>query len=430
MNKTPTIAIVGRPNVGKSSLFNRLCQKRVSIVADIEGVTRDFLIEEGSFFDKKFHLIDTGGIAGKEISFSKEIEEKVEKVIDFSDLVILVIDGQVGVQLGDISIAKKLLHKKKKIILAVNKMDRLGEDAEIYSSLGIKDKVAISCSHGHGIEELLNKACSYLPEKKETENPSSMEIAIVGKPNVGKSTLMNYLLKEKRSIESEIAGTTRDRISAPFDNLVLVDTAGIRKKKSEKNIMEKFAASCTKEAIDKSKICLVLLDSSEGFTAEDKKIVRLLEKEGKGIILLFNKWDKVKEVRMEHYAKEIKECNKVLSYYPMLFISAQTGRNVDKIKTLIDQVTKELDKKITTPELNDLIKKAMERYHPPMLFGKRLKVYYATQIASFPPRFSLFINQKRLVSKTYQKYLIHELRKAFGFFGAPVYLHLKDKKKA
>lgn len=428
----PKIAICGRPNVGKSSLFNRICKKRVSIVAEEEGVTRDFLIEEISFFEKSFYLIDTGGIGGRGIDFDRDIEEKANYVIELADLLVLVVDSQVGVQLSDIAIAKKILRSKKKVVLAVNKMDKPSEEKlSPFTSLGIKDIYPISCTHDLGIEDLLTGALSQVTTPTELpEEEKSIPVAIIGRPNVGKSTLMNHLLQEERSIASEIPGTTRDAIAHALKNssVVLVDTAGIRRKKSEATVLEKFASVRTKEAIDKATICLVMIDCQEGLTVEDRKIIHMAEEEGKGIILLYNKWDAMKGERMEHHISSIYQKFPFLSQYPILCISAKSGRNLEKIVPAIEELDQEMNKQIATPELNKVIQEAMQRYTPPRIMGKRLRIYYGVQIGKAPPRFSLFVNHPKRMTRSYQKYLLHSLRKAFHFQGAPIFLHLKGKK--
>jgi GTPase len=427
----PKIVICGRPNVGKSSLFNRICKKRVSIVADEEGVTRDVIMEKASFFEKSFYLLDTGGIEGRGIDFQKELEDKAKEVIDLADLIIMVVDGQVGPQLQDLTIAKKLHQSGKKIILAVNKTESIPpEKLHDFKSLGVDAVVPISCSQGEGVEDLLGEALSYFPDFDESQEDTKAGIAIIGRPNVGKSTLMNQLLGSERSIASPIAGTTRDAVSEDFsdEGIILIDTAGLRRKKSEKSVIEKFAAMRTKEAIENAKLCLIVVDMEDGFTTEDAKIVHMAEKEGKGIIVLCNKWDEVKDVRMEHMQKALLYKFPMLAHYPFLFISAKTGRNIDKIKQLMRQTLEELSKKIPTPQLNDVVHRAVTKYQPARIMGKRLKVFYAVQVGTMPPRFALFVNRPDLMMRSYQKYLIHALREAFSFQGAPIFLHLKGKK--
>ena len=433
MNNLPKIAIIGRPNVGKSSLFNTICKKRVSIVADFEGVTRDLVIEKTSFFEKDFILIDSGGIQEKGIDYSDEIEVQTEKAIQMADAILFVVDGKIGPTLVDQTIAKRILKSKKRAFLAVNKADNQNQNyIEEFLGFGIPEIFPISCTQTLGIEDLLERVLAGFSPSREMEE-QQVDIAIIGRPNVGKSTLMNYLLQEERSIVGNEAGTTRDAVCEKFSfqhmQALLIDTAGIRRKRKEKSVMEKFASMRTLEAIKKAKLCLLVVDASCKLTVEDKKIASMVEKEGKGLIFLFNKWDLVKEVRMEHYLSLLYKEDPFLQNYPILFLSAKTGRNVEKIEREIQKVAAELGKKLSTSQINSCIEKAMRRYHPPMLLGKRLRIYYAVQIGSYPPRFTFFCNNPSLMTKTYQKYLSHEMRKSFGFLGAPLFLQMKGKKR-
>jgi GTPase len=429
------IALVGRPNVGKSALFNRICQRRISIVDEQEGVTRDRLHAEAEAFGKKFTLIDTGGIdPSSKAQFGKEICRQAELAIQEADVIILVVDGQVGPHPLDETVARILLKANKPTLVAVNKIDRSGEEVRIHAfhSLAVRDLMAVSAIQGFQIAELIEKALNLTPPPKEAvEEVKGIRVAIVGRPNVGKSTLLNQLLEEERSIVSPIAGTTRDAIDATIeyggDKYILVDTAGIRRKKSEKEAVDKFAAIRTEEAIDKADVCLLIFDSFEGFTTQEKRIAAEIEAKGKSCILLFNKWDLVKNLRMEHALRGIREETPFLNHCPALFISAMKQRNLNKIFDLVKQVYEERQKRITTGALNKFVEGALQKYHPPLILGKRLRIYYLTQVEAAPPKFVLFVNNPTLLTESYRKYLINSMRDVFQFTGTPLVLEMRGK---
>lgn len=432
------IALVGRPNVGKSALFNRICQKRISIVDEQEGITRDRLYAQGELFGRSFTLIDTGGIDPSDaMPFNQEIRRQAQIAIEEADAVILVVDGQVGPHPLDEEVAKMLLHAKKPVVVAVNKIDQASEEVRIHQfhSLAVRDLMAVSAVQGYQIAELLEKTLSFVPIEEEMPEPvaptGAIRVAIVGRPNVGKSTLLNHLLHEERSIVSPIAGTTRDAIDVTIQHhgqeYLLIDTAGIRRKKAEKEVVDKFAAIRTEEAVEKADVCLLVLDSYEGFTTQEKRIASEIEAKGKSCILLFNKWDLVKNLRMEHALKDVQQEISFLNHCPKIFISALNDRNLEKIFPVVKQVYQERLRRITTGMLNKFIEGCLQKYHPPLIIGKRLRIYYMTQVEVNPPKFVLFVNNPTLMTESYRKYLINHFREVYGFSGCPIVLELRGK---
>lgn len=432
------LALVGRPNVGKSSLFNRLCGHRISIVDDEEGTTRDRIYSYADFFGKEFDIIDTGGIAlDPDLPFQEGIQAQVHLALEEADTIVMVVDGQVGITPADEYVSRLILRQGKPICLAVNKIDDLKHVENIYDfyQLGIEKVLPVSANHGYQIAELIEAAFEGLEAPQQTtQSDRSIKIALIGKPNVGKSTLLNFLLKEERSVVSPIAGTTRDAIDASviIDGtlLTLIDTAGIRRKRSEHHVVDKFASIRTQRAIERADICLLLLDAQEGMTTQDKKIASLIEQSGKGCILIFNKWDLVKGFRMEHCLKSIREETSFLSHCPALFISCITGRNVSKIIQEIRNVRYHQENRITTGQLNKFIEKAIQTYPPPMIQGKRLRIYYMTHVETQPPTFVLFINYPKLMLETYKRYLIRQFRETYHFSGNPLLFVLRDKSQS
>lgn len=432
--KLPKIAIIGRPNVGKSALFNRICNKRIAIVDEEEGVTRDRLYIECDFFTKHFELIDTGGIDPySKLPLSEQIIEQAKIGAEEADSVIMVVDGKVGPTLVDEAVAKYIFTLKKPVILAVNKVDEESQNVYIHSfySLGIKKIMGVSALHGFQLEELLEEALKDFPAGEKSVKSTRPKVSIIGSCNVGKSTLLNCLLNERRSLVSSVAGTTRDQIDALYidgdKEYTLIDTAGIRRKQKEKDVIEKFASIRTKKAIERADVCLFMVDVQQGLLTQEKKALSLIEENRKGCIILLNKWDLIKGQRMEHALQDLQEKNGFLKHCPTLVISAKMGRNLEKIFPLVDQVFGYLHQKVPTPKLNTFIEKAMQLCHPPMIDGKRLRIYYITQLSVAPPRFALFVNYPHLFSESYKKYLINQFRKTFGFDGVFIDFEIRGK---
>lgn len=436
----PKLAIVGRPNVGKSALFNRICKQRIAIVDEAEGITRDRLYAEGELFGLRFEVIDTGGIdARSKAVFNEEIKRQAEIAIEEADTLIQVVDAQIGVTDLDREVAKVLLKTKKPVCLAVNKIDDVNQTQLMHEfhSLGISRIVPVSAAQGWHIAELLETAFEDFPkdaEVAETPTDSSIiKIAIVGRPNVGKSSLINFLLEDERCIVSPIPGTTRDSIDISFtyedQPYTLIDTAGVRRKRAEHETVDKFAAIRTQRAIERADLCILMLEAQEGLTVQDKKIANMIEEAGKGCILLFNKWDLVKGIRMEHYINAIELEVPFLKHCDKLFVSVKSGRNIEKIFPLLQQVHKYSLMRITTHQLNKFLESAMQRNHPPMLNGKRLRIFYMAQVSVQPPKFIFFVNYPNLMTDTYKKYLYNQFREVYHFTGVPIQFHLKGRER-
>jgi GTPase len=432
----PKIAIIGRPNVGKSALFNRICRKRIAIVDEAEGVTRDRLYAQAELFGRDFEVIDTGGIDARSVAlFNAEVKEQAEIAIEEADGLILVVDGQIGPTDLDVELARVVLRTDKPIILAVNKVDTEVQESFIHAfyGLGVENVVGVSASQGRQVAELLQNLFERIPEGGEEGVDPTTRLAIIGRPNVGKSTLVNAFLDEKRCIVSPIAGTTRDSIDTRLTwnekDYTLIDTAGIRRKKSEHEVVDKFAAIRTERALERADICVLMIDCEEGITTQDKRIATEIEEAGKGCVVFFNKWDTIKEQRMEHWLRDVRELLPFLGYCPVIFGSAKTGRNIESILEQVAIVEEERNTRITTGQLNKFLVAAMQRNHPPMLQGKRLRIYYMTQVGTAPPRFLLFVNYPKLMSPTYQRYLMNQFRETFPFTGNPLTFQLKQRER-
>ncbi|NNM44293.1 MAG: ribosome biogenesis GTPase Der [Chlamydiae bacterium] len=436
MSKLIKIALVGRPNVGKSSLFNRICKKRISIVDEAEGVTRDRLYTDTEVFGHTVTIIDTGGIdPSSKLPHNEEVRRQAEIAIEEADSIILVVDGRVGITALDKQIAQLLLQQKKKLTLAVNKIDGQHQADLLHEfyPLAIENMVAVSAVQGFQIAELLESAIQGLTFEDEVEpvTSSAIRVAVVGRPNVGKSTFMNYILQEERCVVSPVAGTTRDSIDADLFidgvHYTFIDTAGIRRKSAEHDVIEKFAAIRTERAIERADVCIFILDALEGITAQEKRIATHIEEHGKGCILLFNKWDLVKGFRMEHCLKSLHEEVSFLKHCPTFFVSAKQGRNLDKIFSVVKEVYEQTHRRITTGQLNKFMEKAIQKCHPPMIQGRRLRIFYMAQVEVHPPKFVLFVNKPELMSPTYKKYIVHQFREMYGFAGVPVLFMLKGR---
>jgi GTP-binding protein len=432
------LALVGRPNVGKSALFNRLCGRRISIVDDEEGTTRDRIYGEADVFGTPIDVIDTGGIAlDPHIPFQEGIQKQVKMAIEEADTVVMVVDGQTGVTPADEYVARLLLKHGKPLTLAVNKVDDLSHIDSTYDfyRLGIQKMVPISATHGLHLAELLESSLEGLAmDATETPPSTRIKVAIVGRPNVGKSTLINQLLSEERSVVSPVAGTTRDAIDADVTlggvEMTLIDTAGVRRKRAEHDVVDKFAAIRTQQAIERADICIVILDGPEGLTAQDKKITSMIEEAGKGCVILFNKWDLVKGYRMEHCLESLKIEASFLTHCPVLFISALTGSHLNKLVPALLEVRRYQIERITTGQLNKFVERAVQTYHPPMIQGKRLRIYYMTHVETQPPTFVLFVNYPHLMLETYKRYLIGKFREEYKFTGNPLEFVLRHRSRA
>ena len=434
----PLIAIVGRPNVGKSMLFNKLCGQRLSIVEDTPGVTRDRLYAECEWLGRKFNIVDTGGI---EPTTDNEIllfmREQANIAISAADVIILVTDVRTGVTAADKDVANMLLRSKKPTVLAVNKMDSTGRvDPAIYEfySLGLGDPVAVSAVHGHGTGDLLDECMKYFPpEDEEDEADDRIKVAVIGKPNVGRSSLINHIVGEKRVIVSDVAGTTRDAVDSEVDNkfgkYVFIDTAGIRRKSRVDERVEKFSVMRAQMAIERADVCIIMIDAREGVTEQDTKIAGLAHEAGKASIIVVNKWDLVdKETgTMEKMRKDVMRDLSFMSYAPVLFISAKTGQRTDRIFELVNFVNDQSNMRITTGMLNDVLADAQARVQPPTDKGRRLKIYYMTQAGVKPPNFVIFCNSRELFHFSYQRYIENQIRAVFGLEGTPIRMVIRQK---
>lgn len=434
--RVPKLALVGRPNVGKSALFNRISKKRIAIVDEAEGVTRDRLYADADCFGKPFEVIDTGGINPQsEVPFQEEIRRQAEIAIEEADVIVMVVDITVGITMLDEFVARLLLRTGKRVVVAANKVDDLSKLDLIYPfySLGIQRVVGVSATQNFQIAELLEEAFNDLElPTEERESHSSIHVAIVGRANVGKSTIVNYLLDEERCVVSPIAGTTRDSVDVDVrsgeDLFTLIDTAGIRRKTAEHEVVEKFAAIRTERALERADVCVLVVDAERGFTTQEKRIAREIEAQGKGCVLLFNKWDLVKGFRMEHCRKSFEIDTPFLNHCPMLFVSGKTGRNLDQLFKTVKEVHEQQNRRVTTGQLNKFVEKTLQKYHPPMLEGgKRLRIFYLAQVDVQPPRFILFVNNPNLMADTYKKYLINQFRETYGFLGTPIQFFLKGR---
>ncbi|WP_028309547.1 ribosome biogenesis GTPase Der [Desulfitibacter alkalitolerans] len=433
----PVIAIVGRPNVGKSTLFNRITGGRVAIVDDMPGVTRDRMYREGTWLNKPFTLIDTGGLEFEDEinSISSLVKMQVQVAIDEADLIIFVVDGKIGLTPDDHTIATMLRKSGKPIILAVNKIDNFStfENYEFYT-LGLGDPIAISAEHKINIGDLLDQIMKNLPHQPEEEfEEDIIKVAVVGKPNVGKSSLINKILGEDRVIVSSVPGTTRDAIDTLFEHdgqkYVLIDTAGMRRRAKIHNPTERYSVIRSLRAIDRSDVALILIDSQEGVTEQDKKIAGYVHEAGKSSIIVVNKWDLIKKdnTTMNEFDKSIREELGFMQYAPTAYISAFTGQRVMRLFELIRFVSEQANYRVPTPILNDFIRDIVAFTPPPTDKGNRLKILYVTQSSVKPPTFRLFVNNPELFHFSYKRHVENQLRKAFGFEGNPIRLDISKR---
>ena len=436
----PVVAVVGRPNVGKSTLFNKLIGKRLSIVEDTPGVTRDRIYAKGEWRNRQFMLVDTGGIETlTEDVILKQMRQQAELAIERADVIILVTDVRCGVTADDSAVASMLQKSGKPVILAVNKCDTIGEPPmELYEfyNLGIGDPYPISAAHGHGTGDMLDALYEYLPEEDaEDDDEDNIKVAIIGKPNVGKSSLVNRIAGEERVIVSNVAGTTRDATDTVVENekgtFTLIDTAGIRKKAKVTERIEHYSVLRAYMAVDRADVCLILIDAAEGFTEQDSKVAGYAHEQGKASIIVVNKWDLIEKDNktMREYEDKLKNDFSFMSYAPFLFISAKTGQRVQKLFSLIREVYLQNNIRISTGMLNDVLAYATTRVQPPSDKGKRLKIYYITQASSKPPTFVIFVNRADLFHFSYQRYLENQIRSTFGLSGTPVRFVVRERAK-
>ena len=434
----PIVAIIGKPNVGKSTFFNYLAGSRISIVEDTPGVTRDRVYAETNWRGRDFTLVDTGGIEPEsEDIIVSQMREQANLAINMADVIIFLTDVKQGVTAADREIALMLKKSGKPIVLVCNKADNFEKDRhEIYEfyNLGLGDPFPISASNAIGIGDVLDEIYNHFPEKEEGEDDDNIiKVAVIGKPNVGKSSLINKMLGENRAIVSNIAGTTRDAIDSELENeygkYVLIDTAGIRRKSKVTESIEKFSIMRTLLAIERADVCLMMIDALEGVTDQDAKIAGEAHEAGKGVIIVVNKWDEYEKETgtLEKYKQEIYAKLSYLSYAPIIFISAKTGQRVHKLYEMINHVAEQNALRINTATLNQVINEAIAIVQPPTDKGKRLKILYGTQASTKPPTFVIFVNNKELFHFSYERYIVNQIRKEFGLEGTPVRIIVREK---
>ncbi len=434
----PIVAIIGKPNVGKSTFFNYLAGSRISIVEDTPGVTRDRVYAETNWRGRNFTLIDTGGIEPEsEDVILSQMREQANLAIEMADVIIFLTDIKQGVTAADQEIGLMLKKSGKPIVLVCNKADnyeKAKQDIYEFYNLGIGDPYPISAANALGIGDVLDAIYEHFPEKDADEdNDEVIKVAVIGKPNVGKSSLINKILGENRTIVSNIAGTTRDAIDSYFENdkgkYVLIDTAGIRKKNKVNERIEKYSVIRSMLAIERADVCLMMIDANEGVTEQDTKIAGEAHEAGKGVIIVVNKWDEIEKETgtLEKYKKEVYAKLAYLSYAPIIFISAKTGQRVDKLFDMINDVAKQNSMRISTSVLNQVINEAIAIVQPPTDKGKRLKILYGTQASTKPPTFVIFVNNKDLFHFSYERYLVNQIRKEFGLQGTPIRIIVREK---
>ncbi len=434
----PLVAIVGRPNVGKSMLFNKLTGKRLSIVEDTPGVTRDRLYAQAEWRGRAFDLVDTGGIEpGTDNQILSFMREQAEIAIASATVIVFVCDIRTGMTAADQEVAGMLQRSGKPVVLAVNKMDSTGlNDPEMYEfyNLGLGDPFPVSAVHGHGTGDLLDACFEFFPpEDQEEEGDDVIKVAIIGKPNVGKSSLVNRILGQERVIVSDVAGTTRDAVDSYLEKngqkYLIIDTAGMRKKSRVDDRVEKFSVLRATMAIERSDVCVIMIDAQEGVTEQDTKVAGLAHEAGKACIIVVNKWDAIEKdgKTMQRMEEDVRRDLSYMTYAPVLFISALTGQRVDRLFGLIDNVVNQAAMRIPTGVLNQVLSDAQARVQPPTDKGKRLKIYYMTQIGVKPPHFVIFCNDAQLFHFSYQRYLENQIRATFGLTGTPVRITIRQK---
>ncbi|MBO4848471.1 MAG: ribosome biogenesis GTPase Der [Clostridia bacterium] len=433
----PLVAIVGRPNVGKSTLFNRIVGKRIAIIEDTPGVTRDRIYGDAEWLTHSFTVIDTGGIEpDTEDVILSQMRRQAELAIETSHVIIFVVDGREGLTAADMEVSEMLRRCKKPIVLCVNKVDHVKYEDTAYDfySLGIGDPVTISAEQGLGIGDLLDEVCKYFPAIEENEGSEAISIAVVGKPNVGKSSLVNALLGQERTIVSNIPGTTRDAIDTPFryneKDYVLIDTAGIRRKRAvgDENV-ERYSVIRSLAAIRRCEVALIVVDAEQGLSEQDVRIAGYVHEEGKASVLIVNKWDLIEKDThtVEKFKKDMITDLAFMSYVPMLFISAKTGQRVQRVMEQANSVLEQASTRISTGILNDVIGEAVTMSEPPFVKGRRLRIFYCTQVSVKPPTFVIFVNDAELMHFSYRRYLENYIRKSFKIDSVPIKLIIRNR---
>jgi GTP-binding protein len=436
----PIVAIVGRPNVGKSTFFNYLCGKRISIVEETPGVTRDRIYAEVEWRDRKFTLIDTGGIEPySEDKILQQMRRQAEAAVEMADVIIFMVDVKSGMTAADKEVATMLRRSGKPVLLVANKVDNVGEPpAELYEfyNLAMGDVISVSSLHGLGMGDLLDEVFKYFPEDdSDEEDENVIKVAVVGKPNAGKSSLINRIVGEERVIVSDIPGTTRDAIDTYVekgdDKYIFIDTAGIRRQSRITENIEKYSILRSWTAIERADVCVIMIDAQDGVTEQDTKIAGYAHEQGKASIIIVNKWDLIEKETgtLEEYRKTVREKLSFMQYAPILFISVKTGQRVDKLLEMVKAANADASLRVSTGMLNDLMNEATSMVQPPSDKGKRLKIYYATQSAIKPPTFVIFVNSIELFHYSYERYLENQLRKSFGFTGTPIRFIHREKGK-
>ena len=435
----PLVAIVGRPNVGKSTLFNKLIGRRLSIVEDTPGVTRDRIYADAEWLTHSFTLIDTGGIEpASEDIIAFQMRRQAELAIETADVIVFLVDGREGMTAADEEVATMLRKSNKPVVLAVNKLDAPKFNDAIYEfyALGLGDPIIISAGQGLGLGDMLDEVCAHFPPEAEEEGEHPLNIAVVGKPNVGKSSLVNAILGEERCIVSNIPGTTRDAVDTLFtldgEPYVLVDTAGIRRKRAvEDETIERYSVIRSLAAVRRADVVLIVVDAEQGLSEQDVKIAGYVHEEGKPSVLVVNKWDLIEKDTntMNKFKKDMQVDLAFMDYVPFLFISAKTGQRVNKLLAAAKESYAQSIRRITTGTLNDIVNEAISMTEPPAMSGKRLKIYYATEVSVQPPTFVIFVNDEALVHFSYKRYMENYFRKTFGFAGTPIKIIFRNRGK-
>ncbi|MBE5757124.1 MAG: ribosome biogenesis GTPase Der [Clostridiales bacterium] len=433
----PLVAIVGRPNVGKSTFFNKVAGKKISIVQNMPGVTRDRIYADAEWCGHYFSLVDTGGLELKSTDeMWGHIKKQAEIAIDTADVIILFTDGKEGLTHGDEDVAMKLRKSGKKVVLAVNKLENY-DPTKLYEfyNLGLGEPFGISAEHGTGIGDLLDEVVAGFEGLEEEEDEDVLKIAVVGKPNAGKSSLCNRILGFERTIVSDIAGTTRDAIDTPFTykdkKYLLIDTAGVRKKKKVEEDIEYYSVVRALGAVRRADVCIMMIDSTEGITEQDVRLCGYIHEQGKPSVIVMNKWDLVEKDThtINKFNEKMEEDLKFMDYFKAIYVSAKTGQRTEKILSFVNEVYENAGKRVTTGQLNDLILDAVRTSEPPSMNGKRLKIFYATEVSVYPPTFVLFVNEAPLMHFSYKRYLENVIRKAFNFEGTPIRIIVREQEK-